>query len=85
VYRIIIVRSAQKELADLPEAVYDRVVAAIRNLATTPRPSGCVKLQRSDDWRIRIGQYRVIYRINDDEVVVSVVKVGHRSNVYRSR
>lgn len=82
-YRIVIVRSAQKELAALPNAVYDRVVAAIQSLATTPRPFGCVKLQGSEDWRIRVGAYRIIYRINDDELVVTVIKVGHRGSVYR--
>lgn len=82
-YRIVIVRSAQKELAALPDAVYDRIVAAINNLAETPRPIGCVKLQGSEDWRIRIGVYRVVYRINDEEVVVTVIKVGHRGSVYR--
>ncbi|PLS78482.1 MAG: type II toxin-antitoxin system mRNA interferase toxin, RelE/StbE family [Chloroflexi bacterium] len=82
-YRIVIVRSAQKELANLPDAVYDRVVAAIQSLATTPCPVGCVKLQGSEDWRIRVGAYRIIYRINDDELVVTVIKVGHRGSVYR--
>ncbi|MDP9313120.1 MAG: type II toxin-antitoxin system RelE/ParE family toxin [Chloroflexota bacterium] len=82
-YRIVIVRSAQKELAALPNAVYDRVVATIQSLATTPCLVGCVKLQGSDDWRIRVGAYRIIYRINDDELVVTVIKVGHRGSVYR--
>jgi mRNA interferase RelE/StbE len=84
VYQVVIVRSAQKEIAQLPSTVSARVVAAIQALAETPRPDGCVKLQGSDDlWRIRVGQYRIVYKIDDAMLIVTVVKVAHRSSVYR--
>jgi mRNA interferase RelE/StbE len=82
-YTVVIVRSAQKELARLPAADYQRVLAAIETLATTPRPVGCVKLTGSEFWRIRVGQYRVVYAIKDTELIVTVVKVGNRRDVYR--
>ncbi|MBV9788275.1 MAG: type II toxin-antitoxin system RelE/ParE family toxin [Chloroflexi bacterium] len=82
-YAVVIVRSAQKELARLPSADYARVLAAIDALAATPRPAGCVKLTGSEFWRIRVGQYRVVYAIKDTELIVTVVKVGNRRDVYR--
>lgn len=82
-YTLSILPSAQKELARLSESDYTRVVAAIQGLATTPRPTGCKKLVGSDAWRIRVGQYRVVYEIEDAVLVVTVVKVGHRRDVYR--
>lgn len=82
-YAVVIVRSAQKELARLPAADYARVLAAIEALAATPRPAGCVKLTGSEFWRIRVGQYRVVYATKDTELIVTVVKVGNRRDVYR--
>jgi mRNA interferase RelE/StbE len=82
-YTVVVLRSAQKELARLPAANYQRVLAAIETLATTPRPAGCVKLTGSEFWRIRVGQYRVVYAIKDAELIVTVVKVGNRRDVYR--
>lgn len=82
-YTLRIVRSAQKELERLPDADYARVLTAIKSLADVPRPAGCVKLKDSDYWRIRVGQYRVVYGIEDAELIVTVVKVGNRRDVYR--
>lgn len=82
-YALSILPSAQKELARLSDSDYRRVVAAIQGLATTPRPVGCKKLTGSDEWRIRVGQYRVVYEIEDAALVVTVIKVGHRRDVYR--
>ncbi len=82
-YEIQILRRAQRSLARLPEKEYERVRDAIRALADEPRPPGCRKLTGRDGWRIRIGQYRVIYEIDDAERVVTVLVVGHRREVYR--
>ena len=77
-------RRAQEELAALPNEAYQRVKAAIFKLAENPRPGGCRKLSGRDGWRIRIGNYRVIYELNDAEKKVFVLHIGHRRDVYRS-
>jgi mRNA interferase RelE/StbE len=82
-YAITILRRAQKELAQLPMEVYPRVRDAIRDLGQDPRPGGCRKLTARDGWRIAVGDYRVIYEIDDAQQVVTVVHVGHRRDVYR--
>lgn len=82
-YSVTILRRAQRELADLPVQEYSRVAAALRALADDPRPLGCIKLTARDGWRIRVGDYRVLYDIDDGERTVTVVHVGHRRDVYR--
>ncbi len=82
-YEVKILRRAQKEMARLPKQEYERVRDAIRDLATNPRPTGCKKLIGRDGFRIRIGQYRVIYEIKDVVRVVTVLDIGHRRDVYQ--
>lgn len=82
-YRLSILRRAQKELAQFPSSSFERVVAAIRDLAQNPRPPGCLKLSGREGWRIRVGDYRVVYEIDDEERSVTVLHVGHRRDVYR--
>jgi mRNA interferase RelE/StbE len=82
-YRIEIAPAARKGLRALPRADLVRVDAAIQALAAEPRPHGCVKLTNQPAWRIRIGTYRVIYEIHDGALVVVVVDVGHRRDIYR--
>jgi mRNA interferase RelE/StbE len=82
-YTIAVLRRAQKELQRLPRADYERVRDAIRALADEPRPPGCVALTGRDGWRIRVGNYRVIYEINDTQHLVTMLHVGHRRDVYR--
>jgi mRNA interferase RelE/StbE len=82
-YAIAILRRAQKELQRLPRADYERVHDAIRALADEPRPPGCLALTGRDGWRIRVGNYRVIYEINDTQHLVTILHVGHRRDVYR--
>ncbi len=82
-YSLFISRKAQKELARLPIRLYECVVAAIRELAENPRPSGCRKLSGREGWRIRIGDYRVIYQIDDKQNKITVRHVGHRREIYR--
>ncbi|MEE8446040.1 MAG: type II toxin-antitoxin system RelE/ParE family toxin [Gemmatimonadota bacterium] len=83
-YRVFIKPSAAKEL----EAVgtkkdRTRLVARIRSLAADPRPPGCQKLSGSEKYRVRQGAYRVVYWIEDDKLVVTVVRVAHRRETYR--
>lgn len=77
--------SADKALRKLPEKVQKRIVAATEALGDDPRPPGCVKLKDEEEelWRIRVGDYRVVYAIQDDALIVLVVRVAHRKDVYR--
>jgi len=83
-YRVLLERAAEKDLSRLSSEIHDRVIAAIRALANNPRPPGCRKLAGSkNDWRIRVGDYRVVYEIADAIRVVRVNRVRHRREVYR--
>lgn len=75
--------SADKELDALQTDQRKRVLKSVYALSSNPRPSGCKKLKSSDLYRIRAGDYRIIYEIHDDVLIVLVVKVGHRREVYR--
>ena len=83
-YELEIKSSARKELAALPDQVQRRIDAAILSLTERPRPRGAVKLAGRDNlWRVRAGDYRIIYRIEDDRLVVLVVRIAHRREAYR--
>ena len=82
-YKVSILRSAQKSLASVSPASQDRIIAAIRRLASSPRPPGVKKLAGREAWRIRVGDYRVIYEISDADLTILVVDVGHRKDIYR--
>jgi len=82
VYRIIITRPARKQLLLIPDKAKDAIQTAIDALATTPRPSGVKKLKGQEGYRIRVGDYRVLYSIFDKELLIEVVKVGQRGNFY---
>ena len=79
---LFILRRAQKELAQLPLTEYERVKAAIYRLGTDARPRGCRKLSGREGWRIRVGNYRVVYEIDDERQIVTVLHVWHRRDVY---
>jgi len=82
-YEIRIKRSAQKSLAKIPYKFQENIIIAIRNLSNNAQPKGCKKLSGRDAWRIRIGQYRVLYEIHNNELLIMVVNIGHRKNVYK--
>ena len=83
-YEVLLERNAEKELRRLPSRLHDRVVEAIAALGTDPRPTGCRKLTGSkSDWRIRVGDYRVVYEIADSVRIIRVHRVRHRSEAYR--
>lgn len=81
-YSVLINRKVQKQLDKIPEPYYSNIKTAILNLGTDPRPNGCKKLKGREEFRIREGNYRVIYDIQDDVLNVLVVKVGHRKDIY---
>jgi len=75
--------SALKEFQRLPATLIERIFPKIEGLATEPRPSGCKKLKGGQqEWRVRVGDYRVVYTIDDAKLRVSVTRVRHRSEVY---
>jgi mRNA interferase RelE/StbE len=82
-YRIVLSRRATKELDALMDDVAARILARLEGLRTNPRPTDVKKLRGRDGWRIRVGDYRVIYSINDKDLLILVVRVGHRSDIYR--
>jgi mRNA interferase RelE/StbE len=83
-YQLQLLPTAQRELLKLPAKIRVRVTDAIRSLQAIPRPAGCRKLAgNADYYRIRVGDYRVLYEIRDRVLLVLVIKVGHRREVYR--
>ncbi|MEO1099719.1 MAG: type II toxin-antitoxin system RelE/ParE family toxin [Bacteroidota bacterium] len=82
-YKIVVSKSAIKELSKLPAKENNRIIPAIKNLSVNPRPVGAKKLKGgSGAWRIRVGNYRVVYAIDDEVLIVDVRKVGHRKDIY---
>ena len=82
-YDVALTSSAERELEKLSGQLMARIVPRLENLASNPRPSGCKKLRGGDDeWRIRVGDYRVVYTIDDTELLVEVTRIRNRSEVY---
>jgi mRNA interferase RelE/StbE len=81
-YTVLILPSAQKQLNKLPNAIATRIEDKMMELEQDPRPPGCKKLKGRDAYRIRIGDYRVIYEIHDGKLIVTVITIGHRREVY---
>jgi mRNA interferase RelE/StbE len=81
-YTILISRKAQKQLDKLSETIAEPIIEAILELEKDPRPVGNKKLKGRNGYRIRIGNYRVIYDIFDKELIVDVIAVGHRKDIY---
>ena len=82
-YAVSFSRKAQKGLAALPGGAYERMRDAIAELARSPRPVGSKKLKGREGWRLRSGDYRTIYEIDDRLGTVTILQVGHRREVYR--
>ena len=83
-YQLTIGSKAAKELGALPPAIAQRVDAAILALASNPRPHGAKKLKGEPQlWRVRVGDYRIVYSIDDDQAVARIIGVPHRSKAYR--
>ena len=83
-YAVSFSRSARKELQKLPPQLVERIFPKIESLTAQPRPAGCKKLQGDQNlWRIRVGDYRVVYALDDPRALVDIVAVRHRSEAYR--
>lgn len=83
-YRVELRRRAQRALDRLPKTDFQAVVEAIKELSQTPRPRGIEKVKTTGLWRIRQGDYRIIYAIDDNQQLVTIVRIGHRREIYRS-
>jgi mRNA interferase RelE/StbE len=82
-YSVELKQSARKELERLPAKLIERIFPRLEGLASEPRPAGCKKLKGGQrEWRIRVGDYRVVYTIDDEKLLVSVMRIRHRSEVY---
>ena len=82
-HEVLLESRAERDLKRLSRDLFARLIAAIQTLADDPRPPGCKKLSGRPAWRIHVGVYRVIYEIHDDRMLVLVVAIGHRKDVYR--
>ena len=82
-YRIDYAPAAAKQLRKFDREIYVRIRPVIDALANDPRPSGCTMLTVEKRYRIRVGDFRIVYEIHDSRLLVLVVRIGHRSNVYR--
>lgn len=81
-YAVILAPAAERQLGKLDWQISRRLTEAMAALGEQPRPSGCKKLKALEAWRVRVGDYRIIYQIKDDRLVVLVVRLGHRRDVY---
>jgi mRNA interferase RelE/StbE len=85
-YKILISKSALKELKDIPKIFRGNIISKINDLAIEPRPNGVRKLEGfKNSYRVRIGNYRVVYKIEDSELIIEVVKISDRKDVYRNK
>jgi mRNA interferase RelE/StbE len=83
-YQVLFAPAADRQLRKLPQSVQKRIVRSVEGLQTNPRPPGAIKLQGEHDlYRLRAGDWRVVYQVADDRLVVLVVRIGHRGDVYR--
>lgn len=81
-YTVLILPSAQKQLSKRPDVIATRIEEKLLELKHDPRPPGCKKLRGRDAWRICIGDYRAVYKINDGRLIVTVIAVANRREVY---
>lgn len=83
-YELVFKKSVAKDLRDIPKKDVARILQRIEALRDDPRGEGCVKLSAQERYRVRQGVYRIVYEIRDHELIVMVVKVAHRSTVYKT-
>jgi mRNA interferase RelE/StbE len=82
-YKVYFRASVEKDFASIPRSDLKKILQRIKTLAENPRPPSCEKLTDQERYRVRQGRYRIVYSINDDELTVWIVKVGHRKDIYR--
>jgi mRNA interferase RelE/StbE len=82
-YKVLIRKTAAEELGRIPKKDLRRVIERIRSLGENPMPHGCLKLSAQERYRVRQGDYRIVYSIDDAGMTVEIFKIGHRSEIYR--
>ena len=82
-YRVLLEEKVHKSIAELPPAIATRIYRALASLQQSPRPFGVLKLTDQEGYRLRIGDYRILYEINDTEKLVTVYRIKHRKEAYR--
>jgi mRNA interferase RelE/StbE len=82
-YKLFFKKSVQKDFDAIPKKDLRRILNRIKTLAENPRPVGCEKMTGEERYRLRQGRYRIVHSVQDDELTVWVVKVGHRKHIYR--
>ena len=83
-FRVELAKGVEKDLRKIPARQVEKICTAIHKLSLNPKPAGCVKLVGYDiEYRIRVGDYRVIYQIHDSVLVILVIEIGHRKDIYR--
>ena len=82
-YSITISKTAQKQLDYLPDSTSENLITAIKGLARNPRPTGYKKLKGREGYRIRKGNYRILYEIFDTVLIIDIIAIGHRKNIYK--
>ncbi|MBK6700133.1 MAG: type II toxin-antitoxin system RelE/ParE family toxin [Saprospiraceae bacterium] len=82
-FTVILSKKAQKQLDKFPDIIADPILLAIESLQNDPRPIGYIKLKNREGYRIRSGDYRIIYDIFDSELIIDVITLGHRKDVYK--
>lgn len=83
-YKLSFKKSVSKDFKSIPKKDVSKILRTIESLVDDPRGEGCIKLSGSDKYRVRQGLYRIIYEIKDELLIINVIKVGHRSSVYKS-
>ncbi|GGC39001.1 hypothetical protein GCM10011386_33910 [Parapedobacter defluvii] len=81
-YAVVLTKKAEKQLDKLPDQIASSILQSISSLADNPRPFGYKKLKGRDAYRIRSGDYRIIYEIVDSQLIIDVIAIGHRKNIY---
>lgn len=84
-YSLSFKKSVAKDLRNIPNKDVQRILTCIESLRDNPRADGCIKLSGQERYRIRQGNYRIIYEVQDSKLIITVVKVAHRNDVYKSR
>ena len=84
-YSVTVSKSAKKTLSKLPNEVIKKILDALDDLVEEPRPMGYIQLKGRSGYRIRVGNYRVIYDVNDDELLILVMEIGNRKEIYKKK
>ena len=82
-YKIRVKKSAEKELGKIPKKELLKIIDKIKSLSDDPHPAGSIRLTNQEKYRVRVGNYRILYKVEDNILTVFVVKIGHRKDVYR--